>query len=291
MNKDQKLFRDKFIEFAEELYKQGDKELLNILRQQKIDRDKVLNEVGMILLRYDIQDTSLNLSHAQYIKEYKNLDILISNVFESQYNGEKVATDKLLEMIAEDKYYSNSFLLSLGLDFKLNKIKSKDIKKILDATIEGKNYSDRIWNNKNKVAKVIKKEMKDFLQGNTNVNDIYKVVKDRFNQSAYITRRLVQNEVTRVQEEVNNKWQEDNNIEWVLYDGALDDKICDECQQYDGKTYKVDEKPIDLPQHVHCRCTYISLPNQDYKPRSRINNISKKDIDWTTYKEWKEGSL
>lgn len=43
MNKDQKLFRDKFIEFAEELYKQGDKELLNILRQQKIDRDKVLN--------------------------------------------------------------------------------------------------------------------------------------------------------------------------------------------------------------------------------------------------------
>ena len=68
-------------------------------------------------------------------------------------------------MIAEDKYYSNSFLLSLGLDFKLNKIKAKDIKRILDATIEGKNYSDRIWSNKNKVAKVIKKEMKDFLQG------------------------------------------------------------------------------------------------------------------------------
>lgn len=291
MNKDKKLFRDKFIEFAEELYNQGDKELLNLLRQQKIDRDKILNEVGMILLRYDIKDTSLNLSHAEYIKEYKNLDILISNVFESQYNGEKVATDKLLKMIAEDKYYSNSFLLSLGLDFKLNKMKVKDIKKILDATIEGKNYSDRIWSNKNKVAKVIKKEMKDFLQGNTNVNDIYKVVKDRFNQSAYITRRLVQNEVARVQEEVNNQWQEDNNIEWVLYDGTLDDKICGECQQYDGKTYKADEKPIDLPQHVHCRCTYISLPSKDYKPRSRINNISKKDIDWTTYKEWKEGSL
>ena len=57
MNKDQKLFRDKFIEFAEELYKQGDKELLNILRQQKIDRDKILNEVGMML------STACILSH------------------------------------------------------------------------------------------------------------------------------------------------------------------------------------------------------------------------------------
>ena len=56
------------------------------------------------------------------------------------------------------------------------------------------------------MAKVIKKEMKDFLQGNTNVNDIYKVVKDRFNQSAYITRRLVQNEVGRVQNEANELW-------------------------------------------------------------------------------------
>lgn len=294
MNKDQKLFRDKFVEFAEELYNQGDKELLNLLRQQKIDRDKILNEVGMILLRYDIKDTSLNLSHAEYIKEYKNLDILISNVFESQYNGEKVATDKLLKMIAEDKYYSNSFLLSLGLDFKLNKMKVKDIKRILDATIEGKNYSDRIWSNKNKVAKVIKKEMKDFLQGNTNVNDIYKVVKDRFNQNAYITRRLVQNEVGRVQNEANELWAKDNGIEYQLFDATLDNKTTELCQSLDGTVYRADDPNKRIPNintHVNCRSCLISLPNKDYKPRSRIDNISKKDINWTTYKEWKEMNI
>ena len=40
--------------------------------------------------------------------------------------------------------------LSLGIDFNLKKIKSKDLEKIINQAIKGKNYSDRIKGNKEK---------------------------------------------------------------------------------------------------------------------------------------------
>lgn len=289
MNKYQKFFRDKSLDFEEHLNNEGDKEVNYMLLEEKKDRENLLIEVAKITITYKVIDTALRLSDTEFKKEYKRLGIIISTIFSGQHKAEYKGIEKLLNEVGNEKYNSSSYLLSLGLDFKLNKLSPKDLNKIINATIEGKNYSDRLWNNKNRVAKVLKKEIKDFLQGKTNVNEIEKIIKDRFNANAFNTKRLVRNEVGRVQHEVNEKWAKDNGIEYQIFDSTLDGKTSDICQHLDGTVYEVDDPSKRIPNvntHINCRSCLISLPNKDYKLRMRIDNETKKGINWITYKEW-----
>lgn len=291
LSKDQQFYVDLTEEFNQELYNLSDNEINKILNQQKKDRDTLLNEIGKIILTYTIADNILDLSSTEKIKLSKKLNNVISDIFKAQIKDEIYKANDILTTIGLDKYYSNSYTLNLGLDFKLKKVTDKTLNRIIKKTIKGKNYSDRIWDNKNKVAKTLRVEIKKFLNGEINLNEIEKVVKTRFNSNAFNTKRLVQNETSRVMNQVNEAFQEDHNIEYVIWSATLDDKTEDYDASLDGKVFRVDDdsRPIPIDDtHIGCRCCYISLPNENYRPSKRLDNKTKEKISYKTYKEWKE---
>lgn len=98
--------------------------------------------------------------------------------------------------------------------------------------------------------------------------------------------RLVNNEISIVQEGANDVWRKEHNIKNMLYMGTLDKHICSDCAQYDGKTYEVGKQPVDLPQHVGCRCTYVNIPSADWRPQERLDNETKERIPWQEYEKW-----
>jgi SPP1 gp7 family putative phage head morphogenesis protein len=281
-------FTNNILKFAEELYKKGDKQLLILLKEQKANRDLILQEIANIMLKYNVVGDCMNLSLAEQTKLFKALRNKIDLVLEAEMDLEKSAIGTLLKDIGMDKYYSNSFLFSFGVNFKLKKITNKALNKIISEKISGKNYSDRIWDNKNNMAKLLKVEVKKFLNGETNLNNIEKAIKDKYNSNAFNTTRLAQTEVARVMEGVNDAWEKEHDIEYVMYCATLDSKTCTDCGKFDGQTFEISKKPIQLPKHPLCRCTYISLPNKDWKPKTRLDNISKKEVSWKAYEEWKK---
>lgn len=292
MNKYQQFFNDKSLEFAEELYKRVDKELLQLLKQQKIDRDTLMTQVANIMLKYEIKDSVLNLSNNDFKKVYQEVKLTVVEVFKEETEKEINGLRELLITIGQDKFYSSSFLLSLGLNFKLQKISEKALEKIINKKINGLIYSDRIWANKKKVAKLLQNEIKEFLQGNITVNDIEKVIKHRFNSNASNTKRLVRNETARVQTEVNEVWAKDYDIEWQMWMATLDDKTSKICGRYDGKKWRRTDPNKKIPiedSHINCRCSLVSLPSEDYKPKFRRDNQNKEKVNWQTYEEWKVG--
>lgn len=295
MNKNQKLFADKSMEFAEELYKRADSELLKLLKQQKINRDTVMGKVAEIMLKYEIKDTKLNLSNSEFKKLYSEFKLIIVEVLKSEAEKEVDTLKELLTTVGTDKFYSNSFLLSLGMNFELQKVSDKVMKEVVNKKIQGMNFVDRTWENKtNKVAKILQNEVKEFLQGKTNLNRIEQVIKHRFNSDASITKRLVRNEVARVQTEINEVWAKDHNVDWQMWMATLDDKTSEICQRYDGKTWKRTDPRKKIPiedSHINCRCCLVSLPSEDYRPDKRIDNKTKEDIDWKDYNEWKNSSI
>lgn len=282
-------FTDNIIKFAEELYKRGDRQLLTLLKTQKANRDLILQEIANIMLKYNVVGDCMNLSLAEQTKLFKVLSDKIDLILEAEMDLEKSAIGTLLKDIGTDKYYSNSFLLSFGVNFKLKKITNKALNKIISEKISGKNYSNRIWDNKNNVAKLLKVEIKKFLNGETNLNNIEKAIKDKYNSNAFNTKRLAQTEVARVMEGANDAWEKEHDIEYVMYCATLDSKTCTDCRKFDGQTFERTKKPIQLPKHPLCRCTYISLPSKDWKPKTRLDNASKKEVGWKNYKEWKKG--
>lgn len=284
LTKNQQLYNDLIIKLLSELYNNLD--VNSIYKNIKRDREIILDKISRVLLTYTVDNSKLVLSVGDRDKLYKDLSAIIDDLCKEEITTEKKLITKTLKKSAKDRYGINNYILSLGVDFKLKKIADKELDKIIKATIKGKNYSSRIWDNKNQIAKILKSDIKKFLNGEIDVNSIEKKIKDRFNSNAYNSKRLVETEVARVMEESNNKWQEDRNIEYVMYCATLDNKTCDKCKQYDSKVYKKGEEPVKLPQHPLDRCTYVALPSKDWRPKARLDNKTKENINWQSYKEW-----
>lgn len=285
LTKAQRFYVINFLQLTKELYEINEKCLNDIWNLQNENEEELLRVIANIMLKYNIDNNKMNIKLSEQRQLIKQLDKQINYLMKGEYENEnKILTDKLIEL-AKDKYNINNYLLSFGMNFELKKISDKDLKRILDTKIKGKNYSDRIWNNRNYIAKKLKVHIRDFLDGKTNCNKIEKEIRNRFKVDKNLSKRLVRNEIARVQNEVNEQFFRDNNGEYLLYSATLDSKTCEECAKDDGKVFKVDEDRPELPRHVGDRCTYILLPSKDYRPDFRINNETKEDINYKTYSE------
>ena len=288
-NKYQLNFAKKLLKYAEKLAEEGEKELLAMLKSMADNQNSLLVEVGRILLDYDILNEYMSLTPGQIKMEFDKLGELINYTFTDETIKEIENTKSFLKYVGNGTWDNSSYLLSLGMDFNLKKIKSKDLEKIINKAIKGKNYSDRIKGNKEKIAKILRKDIKDFLEGKTSVNDIRKKIKDLYNNNAKATKILVRNEIGRVQAGVNELWAEEYNIEWQLFDATLDGKTTEICQRYDGQVFRKDDsnKPIpNVTTHICCRSCLIALPDKDYRPKTKMDNETKERIPYTNYKEW-----
>lgn len=287
LNKNQQFFIKNFLKLANELYEKSDKTLMELLKKQDLNTEELLKNIATIMLKYQVKDDKMNLTLIQQKQLTAKLDKTVTNIFSDEYKEENKLITKQLKDQAKDKYNINNYLVSLGMDFTLEKISKRDLEKILKHTIKGKNYSNRIWTNKNDLSKKVKHEIRKFLRGETNLNKIEKEIRKKFKVNKMCTTRLVRNEVVRVQNAANEQFFKDNNdFKNLLYSATLDSKTCEKCASDDGKVFKVDEDRPELPRHVNDRCTYILIPNKDYRPNNRIDNMNKKNISYKDYKEW-----
>lgn len=291
MNSNQKFFLDNYLMFAKELNKIGDKRLLELLKKQRINRDKLLTEMSKILLDYNIKDNVLDVNNIDKIKIYSNMSKVIDKLLNNENKLESKELASILLTLGSDKWDINNYLLSLGVDTKIQKVNKDTLLNIINKKIEGKNYSNRIWSNKNDVAKRLKQEIKNLYNGYTTVNEIKDKITKLYNANANNTKRLVSNEIARVNEGIHDRWLEENEyVSYVMWCATLEDNTCEECGALDGKVWgKNEDYPTPL-LHIGCRCTLVPLLDKDYRPSKRLDNITKENINWQTYQEWKDNN-
>lgn len=288
---EQQFFNDKTLEFAKELYDQNDEKLNEAYKGQIKNRDDLLNRIAKILLSYNITDSILKLNAADKKKLYSELSDLIVTNIKSELDFETSLTKEILTSVGKEKFNLNNYVYSLGTDFKLTQLSDDALEKIINAKVEDKLWSDRLYDNKNDICNVLQKEVERFLKGETNVNQIEEKIKDKYDTNAHETKRLVQDNICRVQEGANDVWQQEHNIKYVMYMATLDGKVCANCAQYDGKPFELDKKPVQIPQHPFCRCCYVSLTDKDWHPKMRLDNETKKNVNWQSYEEWKKNYI
>ena len=291
LNKYQEKFIKRVLDHAGKMHNEGNKEIAAMLKTIKENNNSLLIEVGRILLDYDIIEERLKLTPGQIKAEFDKLGNLIKYSVKDEIESEISTTGDFLKYVTASTWDNSSYLLSIGIDFRLKKITSKQMASIINKTIKGKNYSDRIWCNKNEIAKTLQMNIKNFLEGKISVNDIKNTINAISNANAFNTKRLIRNEIGRVQADVNEVWAKEHGIEYQLFDATLDNRTSSMCQNYDGKVYRIDDKDKPIPNittHICCRSCLISIPSKDYRPSTKRDNISKEIIQYKTYSEWKE---
>ena len=271
-----KLYKDLYLEAEKKGYDLANEKSKEIYRQQRKDREELLNKIGRVIISYTVLDAMLSIGDRDEKNLTKEFSAIVNNIAKNQYRTEKTITNDILSTVTHDKYYKDAYLLNIGMDFNLKKLTDKQIKGIVNGEIKGTSWSDRIWKNKGQLERTLIKEVNHFFDGDTSINKIEKNIRNRFNQNAYNTKRLLETEVCRCQNEVNNVFAEEHNIEKQMYCATLDNRTCQSCAEDDGKIYDINDidKP-DLPRHPLDRCCYINMPSDNWKPKQKIQLIMK----------------
>lgn len=242
---------DEEVKFMDSLYHNPKYD--EIKKENDKDNKIILAFISALLLDYTIEKEKLKLSTTQKAIAYKKVVDLINKLFGIQI---KLQSLKVTEILKESLKSLQNFRFEQTSS--VWKLSQTEIKKILDVIIEGKNYSDRIYDNKNKVAKLLKKQTKDLIDGKISVNEVKEIVQEKFNLNDSDTERLVENEISRVCRAADEQYFKDNigSIKELVYNSVLDTNTCQKCADSNGTTYEVDEDRPSLPRHTRCKCFY-----------------------------------
>ena len=205
----------------------------------------------------------LELNTLAMRKRISRLDKLYGDTLKNLY---RLGTDsengmtKFLSGAYKDNYYKNLFDIgkTIGIKSSVSEVDDKKIRKVLNNSWSGKNYSQRIWKNTDKLSKLIKNEITDGFHRGVSINKMAKLVQQRMNVGKYEATRLVRTEMNYVQNKAALDSIKDSDMKYYIFLATLDKKTSTVCRAHDRKVYPVDSATPGTnmpPLHPHCRST------------------------------------
>ena len=293
ISSNQKLFAGYIIFLVEQMYLRNNEYLSsNCDKKRNLNKEQLIKELSVIMFEFNILNDCLSINKVQQSKLYKELSIKLDEMFNDEYLTERDCIKEILSNCAKDSYYINSFVTSIGISYTLKPVSNSILQKIIKHKIDGKMWSDRLWENKKNLRKDLKVQVKKFLNGEINVNEISNILEKKYGNNKYVTKRLLNTEICRVQSSANEVWAKNHNIQYQLFMATLDNKTSQRCRSKDNTTYRIDDdnKPIP-PLHPNCRSCLVNIPYKDWRPTYRRDNLNKTKIQWTDYETWKKDNL
>ncbi|NOW07233.1 phage head morphogenesis protein [Clostridium beijerinckii] len=229
------------VDFIESLYDDANEQLKDIYKEQKKNKDDILNFIAFIMLTYQISNNIMSLSSSDKSKLNNRFLGMVNKISKDQsIITKEVITDVLTNTVKKtNNFYSGNLDL-------------KDIKKIVDMKFKGEHYMDRISNNEQEIAKKLYSKAKKFIQGETDVNTIKNDIDKTFNMDAYAVKRLAESEVNRSENSTFITIAKEQGVKTVYRHEILDDRICLECMAIDGQAFDIDNA-IEGGLHANCR--------------------------------------
>lgn len=233
------------------------------------------------------------------LERLQQLQNQIDLAMQEIYNQEKVRNTSHYVDLANEAYYKSIFDIQqrTGVGFSFSLIDPKVIETVINSKWSGENYSKRIWNNTQALAKDLKQELLVSLITGRTDRETADIIANKHAQGASNARRLVRTESCNLANQMEMLSYEECGIETYIYVATLDFKTSEECRRLDGKRFPVAEQQPGKncpPLHPWCRSTTICDISAEelaqMKRRARDPETGKTitvPADMT-YDEWKK---
>ena len=201
--------------------------------------------------------------------------------------------------------YANHFYRSayeiqkgVGVGSNLAQLDTRKINKVLTTpwAADGKNFSDRIWNNKERMVKELHREL---TQSIIRADDPQKAINNLariLNTSKNNTGRLIMTEMAAVSSTAQKDCFDELDVEEFEIVATLDGRTSEICREMDGKHFPMSQYEIGVtapPYHVRCRTVTVPYFKDDYgvvgqrAARGEDGKTYYVPADMT-YKEWQD---
>jgi SPP1 gp7 family putative phage head morphogenesis protein len=284
---------------------------LSMAEARRMLRDKELAELKWNVKDY-IKQGQANAFNGQWIKELENasarfhisrleaLKLQTQQSLELMFGNQLDSIDTAMKRIYLDGYYHTAYELQkgFGIGWDIAGLDQKKIEKVIRKpwAVDGKNFSERIWGNKEKLISEVHREItQDIILGRDPQKAIDNISK-KMNTSKVNAGRLIMTEEAYFSSAAQKDCFQDLGVEQYEIVATLDSHTSDICQNLDGQVFPMKDFEPGVtapPFHVYCRSTTVPYFEEDF---GQVEKRAARGEDGKTYyvsadmtyKEWKK---
>lgn len=285
---------------------------VSLVEAKKMLNDKELKEFKWTLDEYIKhgkengikKDWSRQLENASarvHIERLEAMKLQVRGEIEKLYNGRESGFESYLKNIYKDQYNRTAFQIAKGTGVGTNIYSLND--KLVNTVIkkpwapDGKNFSDRIWEDKDKLINTLHTEMTQaFIRGDS-LEKLADKIAEKMKVSRANASRLVYTESAAYSSKARLKSFQDLRVEKYEIVATLDNRTSDICQDMDGKVFDLKDYEVGVtanPFHVRCRTTTAPYFD-DMEGERAARNETTGETEYVPanmkYSEWKEKFL
>ncbi len=202
-----------------------------------------------------------------------------------------------LKKLYEDSYYGNIFEIAkrIPTSSAFAHVDTKHLEDVLRTPWSGANYSERIWNNTDKLAQVVKETVVQGVHRGESIQKLAKAVSKKMDAGMSQCITLVRTEENYIENKAALDGIEEAGFGYFEFLATLDSRTSETCREHDGQVFPVSEAVQGEnvpPLHPRCRSTIVaSMRSHALKGR----RIARDEDDQPmyvpadmTYPDWKK---
>lgn len=237
-----------------------------------------------------------NASAKHHINKLQSLQIQMKQHLEKLANDQQKGMKNALSDIYEDTYYHTAFEIQEGFNvgWHIEKLDTRRIEKVLNTGwADGRNYSDRIWTNKEKLVNTLNTELTQMIIRGERPDMAIKAISAKMGVSKKQAGRLVMTESSMIASAGQKDCFKELGVEEFEIVATLDMNTCGTCGSLDGTHLPIKNYQVGVtapPFHANCRCCTAPYFADDEGQRiARDEDGKNYYIDGNIkYDDWKE---
>lgn len=173
-------------------------------------------------------------------------------------HADKAVTKFLKEAYKDNRLRSAYELAKRGNGPLHVAVDSKRMQDVLRTPWSGKNYSERIWKNSDKLAKTIQDTIVNGVHRGVSVTTLTKEVQTRMGVGKSDAVRLVRTELNYIHNQATLDSLREAKMGYFQFIATLDKRTSSVCRNHDNNVYPLDEAEVGSnvpPLHPRCRST------------------------------------
>lgn len=247
------------------LTKKEAEQVVNLMRSKKASN--LVPALNLVPMSERVQQVINDLNSPAYVSRINRLQKLIDEIDNVQRyiaKHEISKTTDLYKDVAKQGYYNNIHQMQIqtGIGFSFNALDEDLVERLIKTPWNGRNYSERIWNNTQKLSETLKDEVLQAVLTGKKEKDVTDGLINRFNVGEFESKRLIRTETAHINNEMEALSYEEADIEKYRFVAVLDTRTSHICREHDYKVYKVSERQVGVnypPLHPFCRSTTIAV--------------------------------
>ena len=256
MNKNEKYWRDRLIKEMDEIYKLSTKDIQDKISKLYITTQKELLKELSALRAYNKANNITAISREIMLEE--TLNNINKSIVLLANNMDNLLTTNLCNSYIQTYETVNDNLKALGID--ATAIVPANVEDIIKQPWIGSSYSERIWFNRDKLIYEAKDTISRNLLRGSSYHNMSKELAKKMSSSYSAARRLCETECQASINKANIDNYKNNDIEKCEISSVLDQKLCNDCADRDGKVIEVSKAVLGVntpPYHPSCRCCLV----------------------------------